>query len=112
TRLQTGGSGLCPLRRFAAQLVQGGERLRRIEIVGERVERIRAEIAGRRIARRTPSPGQSCSSSWIVTKLPSDFDIFSPSTCRKPLCIQKFAITGVWKAQRDCAISFSWCGKT
>src|ERR1700719_3053522 len=48
----------------------------------------------------------------MVTKLSSDFDIFSPSTCRKPLCIQKFAITGVWKAQRDCAISFSWCGKT
>src|SRR5207244_1063926 len=38
--------------------------------------------------------------------------MFSPSTWRKPLCIQKFAMTGVWKAQRDCAISFSWWGNT
>ena len=45
--------------------------------------------------------------SRMVTKLPSDFAIFSPSTCRKPLCIQIFAITSVWNAQRDCAISFS-----
>src|SRR5882762_2179990 len=35
------------------------------------------------------SPGQSSSSSWTVTKLPSDFDIFSPSAAlRKPLCIE------------------------
>src|SRR6476661_4995214 len=61
---------------------------------------------------RTTSPGHSSINSWMVTKLPSDFDIFSPSTCKKPLCIQKFAIALVWKAQRDCAISFSWCGKT
>ena len=33
------------------------------------------------------------------------------STWRKPLCIQTFAITLVPWAQRDCAISFSWCGK-
>ena len=44
-------------------------------------------------------------------KLPSDFDIFSPSTWRKPLCSQTLAITGVPKQQRDCATSFSWCGK-
>src|SRR6202020_1191884 len=31
-------------------------------------------------------------SSWMVTKLPRLFDIFSPSTCRKPLCIQTFAM--------------------
>ena len=37
----------------------------------------------------------------------ADFAIFSPSTCRNPLCIQKFAMTGRRKAQRDCAISFS-----
>src|SRR5947199_2702439 len=48
----------------------------------------------------------------MVTKFPSDFAIFLPSTCRKPLCIQKFAITGECRAQRVCAISFSWCGKT
>jgi hypothetical protein len=45
-------------------------------------------------------------------KLPTLFAIFSPSTCKKPLCIQTFAITSVWKAQHDCAISFSWCGNT
>src|SRR5215510_5041277 len=48
----------------------------------------------------------------MVKKLPKLLDIFSPSTCRKPLCIQVLAMTGVWKAQRDCAISFSWCGNT
>src|SRR5690348_16468148 len=48
----------------------------------------------------------------MVTKLPSDFDILAPSTCRKPLCIQTLAMTGAWNAQRDCAISFSWCGNT
>ena len=48
----------------------------------------------------------------MVTKFPSDFAIFFPSTCRKPLCIQYRAISGVPCAQRDCAISFSWCGKT
>ena len=48
----------------------------------------------------------------MVMKLPSDFDIFSPSTCRKPLCIQTCAITDVPWAQRDCATSFSWCGNT
>jgi hypothetical protein len=52
------------------------------------------------------------SSSLMVTKLPRLFDIFSPSTCRKPLCIQVFAIAWVPWAQRDWAISFSWCGKT
>ena len=30
----------------------------------------------------------------MVTKLPSDLRIFSPSTCRKPLCIHTLAITG------------------
>ena len=43
----------------------------------------------------------------MVMKLPSDFDIFSPSTCRKPLCIQTRAMWSRWKAQHDCAISFS-----
>src|SRR5262249_16953799 len=62
--------------------------------------------------RRNTSPGQSASNARMVTKLPSDFAIFLPSTCRKPLCIQKSAITGEWKAQRVCAISFSWCGNT
>ena len=36
----------------------------------------------------------------MVKKLPSDFDIFSPSTCRKPLCIQTLAMRGVSKAQQ------------
>ena len=40
------------------------------------------------LTKRTTSPGQSFNRSWMVMKLPSDFDIFSPSTCRKPLCIQ------------------------
>jgi hypothetical protein len=44
-------------------------------------------------------------------KIAVDFDIFLPSTWRKPLCIQKLAITSVPWAQRDWAISFSWCGK-
>ena len=48
----------------------------------------------------------------MVTKLPRLFDIFSPSTCRKPLCIQTLAIRVEPKAQQDCAISFSWWGKT
>src|SRR4026209_1655982 len=48
----------------------------------------------------------------MVTKLPRLFAIFSPSTWRKPLCSQKLAMTGVWKAQRDWAVSFSWCGQT
>src|SRR5262245_20212896 len=48
----------------------------------------------------------------MVKKLPRLLDIFSPSTCRKPLCIQVLAMTCVWKAQRDCAISFSWWGNT
>ncbi len=47
----------------------------------------------------------------MVTKLPSDFDIFSPSTWRKPLCIQTCAMMSWPKAQRVWAISFSWCGK-
>src|SRR5947208_1232953 len=61
---------------------------------------------------RTTSPGQSASTSRIMVKLPTLLLIFSPSTCKKPLCIQKFAITLEWNAQHDCAISFSWCGKT
>ena len=71
------------------------------------------------MASRNTSPDQArppnvsvISKSLIVMKLPSDFAILRPSTCRKPLCIQKFAIAGVWKAQRVCAISFSWCGNT
>src|SRR6201997_446774 len=62
--------------------------------------------------RRNTSPGQSANNSRMVTKLPSDFAIFLPSTCRKPLCIQKSAITGEWKAQRVCAIYFLGCGNT
>ena len=34
----------------------------------------------------------------MVTKLPSDFDIFSPSTCRNPLCIHTRA--GGWPGVR------------
>ena len=60
--------------------------------------------AGPAAARRTVCVA---SNSLIVTKLPRLFDIFSPSTCRKPLCIQTFAITAVPCAQRDCATSFS-----
>ena len=48
----------------------------------------------------------------MVTKLPRLFDIFSPSTCRNPLCIQTFAMRWPPKAQQDWAISFSWWGKT
>ncbi len=54
-----------------------------------------------------PDHPSSTSTALIVMKLPRLLLIFSPSTCKKPLCIQKFAITLVWKAQRDCAISFS-----
>ena len=62
----------------------------------------------------TSAPGQArppnlslASNSRIVTKLPRLFDIFSPSTCRKPLCIQTFAMRWEPKAQQDWAISFS-----
>ncbi len=41
----------------------------------------------------------------MVMKLPRLFDIFSPSTCRKPLCIQTLAMTSWPKAQRVWAIS-------
>ena len=58
--------------------------------------------------RRCRSPGGR----RIVTKFPRLLDIFCPSTCRKPLCIQTFAIRPWPKAQVDWAISFSWCGKT
>src|SRR5712691_3553612 len=46
----------------------------------------------------------------MVPKLTSDFDIFSPSTCKNPLCIQKRANGAPLCAHSDCAISFSWCG--
>ena len=62
--------------------------------------------------RRSTSPGQSASRSRIVKKLPSDFDIFSLSICKKPLCIQTLAMRSVWNAQQVCASSFSWCGNT
>ena len=39
-----------------------------------------------------------CNKSWIVTKFPRLFDIFSPSTWRWPLCIQTLAITSCPKA--------------
>jgi hypothetical protein len=39
-------------------------------------------------------------------KLFSDFDIFSSSTVRKPLCIHRFAKPSP-VAAHDCAISFS-----
>ena len=41
--------------------------------------------------------------------LPSDFDIFSPVSWSIPLCIHICANS--LPAPRDCAISFSWCGK-
>ena len=46
----------------------------------------------------------------IVSTLPSDFDIFSPVKRSMPLCIQIFANS--CPSARDCATSFSWCGKT
>ena len=44
------------------------------------------------------------------TSLPSDFDIFSPPNSSIPLCVQMRANS--WPSARDCASSFSWCGKT
>ena len=41
--------------------------------------------------------------------LPSDFDIFSPASRSIPLCIHIRANSR--PAERDCATSFSWCGK-
>ena len=46
----------------------------------------------------------------MVLKLPSDLDIFSESTCTKPLCIQILA-RGLPSAASVWAISFSWWGK-
>ena len=45
----------------------------------------------------------------MVKKLPSDFDIFSLSMLRNPLCIQTLT-NGTPLAPSLCAISFSWCG--
>ena len=42
--------------------------------------------------------------------LPTDFDIFSPVKRSIPLCVQIRANS--WPSARDCASSFSWCGKT
>ena len=56
--------------------------------------------------RRAPRRSRSRTSST----LPSDFDIFSRSTSRKPLCSQKRASGLPPWAQALCAISFSWCG--
>ena len=54
--------------------------------------------------------GRRCgSTSRTVKKLPSDFDIFSAFTFRKPLCIHT-STNGVPQAAQLCAISFSWCG--
>src|SRR5689334_22895796 len=61
---------------------------------------------------RKTSPGQSFNRSRMVKKLPKDLDIFSPSTWRKPLCIQTLAKGWPAWADSDWAISFSWCGKT
>ena len=47
----------------------------------------------------------------MVTKLPSDFDIFSPPKFTMPEWIQWRANWPSPKAPSDCAISFSWCGK-
>ena len=43
----------------------------------------------------------------MVMKLPSDFDIFSPSTVSTPLCTQWRAKDGPGQAHSLCAISFS-----
>ena len=53
------------------------------------VRRQQHEAGSPRPAR--PCPADPCT----VKKLPSDFDIFSPSTCRKPLCIQTLAQCGL-----------------
>ncbi len=58
------------------------------------------------------SPGMPFASrSLTVKKLPRDLAIFSPSTCRNPLCIQTVAMRSVPWAQQLWASSFSWCGK-
>jgi len=57
-------------------------------------------------ARRSPRPAFR-QELVTVTKLPSDFDIFSPAAAlRKPLCIQTARRLAVM-AQTLCAISFS-----
>ena len=48
--------------------------------------------------------------SRIVTKLPRLFDIFSPSSFRKPLCIQISAMRSCDAQHFDCAISFTDAG--
>ena len=58
------------------------------------------------------SPGVSARASRIVTILPSDFDIFSPSTVSTPLCTQWRAKGAPGQAHSLWAISFSWWGKT
>ena len=56
--------------------------------------------------KRIVSPSKRFSTSRMVKKLPSDFDIFSLSVLSSPLCIQTLT-NGRPLAPSLCAISFS-----
>jgi MYXO-CTERM domain-containing protein len=59
--------------------------------------------------KRIVSPSKRSSTSRIVKKLPTDFDIFSLSIVKRPLCIHTSTNLPPLAASL-CAISFSWCG--
>ena len=54
-------------------------------------------------------PRTRSSTVGMSSELPSDLLIFSPAVVIQALCIQYDA--NGWPAARDCACSFSWCGK-
>ena len=58
----------------------------------------------------TASRPQRRTTSRSGAMLPTDFDIFSLSSCSSPLCSQMRANSR--PAACDCARSFSWCGNT
>ena len=60
----------------------------------------RLAVMARKHRERATSPGQSGKHLPDRHEIPETLAIFSPSTCRKPLCIQKFAITRMERAAR------------
>ena len=77
-------------------------------VSGEKSIGLRQEAVRKKTS--TASRPHSSIVSRIVETFPVDFDIFSPVKRSIPLCAQIWAKG--WPSARDCATSFSWCGKT
>ena len=79
------------------------------------LERLEAELdvasgsARRRCSSAARCRGRARARPGSVSELPSDLLIFSPAVVIQALCIQ-YDANGC-PAARDCACSFSWCGK-